>query len=177
VILNDFEVAPMKEQDNKHILHFRETKLKPGETVERHLEGWIGEMMGKGDKAQRNGQFVLTSERACFYRKGLLGEVFETIPLARITSVETLSRMGYRVLRLHTSHDDLAFKTFESKELFDSVHERLEELRHQPTATASPAPPPDSVMDQIRKLGELRDSGLLTESEFTAKKTELLARL
>ncbi|MEG3181864.1 hypothetical protein [Sphingomonas sp. LT1P40] len=75
----------MKQQDNKHIITFRQAKLKPGEIVEHHLEGWIGEMMGKGDKTQRNGQFVLTNERACFYRKGLLGEVLETIPLGKIT--------------------------------------------------------------------------------------------
>jgi hypothetical protein len=106
-----------------------------------------------------------------------VGEVFETIPLSRITSVETLSRMGYRVLRLHTSHDDLAFKTFESKELFEAAYQRLEELRHGPAATAAPVAAPESVMDQILKLGELRDAGILTESEFTAKKTELLARL
>jgi hypothetical protein len=38
-------------------------------------------------------------------------------------------------------------------------------------------PPADPVFDQIRKLAELRDSGILTEQEFTAKKTELLKRL
>ena len=30
---------------------------------------------------------------------------------------------------------------------------------------------------QVRKLGELRDEGLLTEEEFSAKKAELLNRL
>jgi hypothetical protein len=30
---------------------------------------------------------------------------------------------------------------------------------------------------QLRKLGELRDEGLLTEEEFSAKKAELLNRL
>ena len=114
----------MNGQDNKHIMKFRQEKLKPGETVEAHLEGWIGEMMGHGDKAQHNGQFVLTNERACFYRKGFLGEVFETVPLSKITSVETLSRMRYRVLRLHTSHDELSFKTFKSKAL-DEVYSKL----------------------------------------------------
>jgi hypothetical protein len=33
------------------------------------------------------------------------------------------------------------------------------------------------IPDQIRKLGELRDAGLLTDDEFSAKKAELLARL
>ena len=32
-------------------------------------------------------------------------------------------------------------------------------------------------MDQIKKLGELRDAGFLTNDEFNAKKAELLARL
>ena len=170
----------MKGADNKHVTTFRSTKLKSGEQILAHLEGWIGEMMGKGDKTQRNGQFILTSERACFYRKGLLGEVFETIPLAKVTSVETLSRMGYRVLRLHTSHDELAFKTFEGKELFEQVYESLEQHRHQPHAGAATpgltAPTADPI-EQLKKLGELRDAGLLTEHEFASKKADLLARL
>ena len=150
-------------------MKFRQEKLKPGETVEAHLEGWIGEMMGHGDKAQHNGQFVLTNERACFYRKGFLGEVFETVPLSKITSVETLSRMRYRVLRLHTSHDELSFKTFESKALFDEVYSKLELLRDQPTngsvagpwtrTTAPTTSSAGSVAEKMR-LGELRNAEL-----------------
>jgi hypothetical protein len=165
----------MKGVENKHILAFKESNLKAGESIQFFLEGWIGEMMGKGDKKQHNGMFVLTDKRVCFYRKGVFGEVFETIPLPKITSVETLSLMGYRVLRLHTSHDELAFKTFEEKTLFDQVYARLEELRHEDTA--SPVPASESPVDQIRKLAELRDSGILTEDEFTAKKADLLSRL
>lgn len=170
----------MRGKDNKHITAFRATKLKPDENVEFHLEGWIGDMMGKGKDAQRNGQFVLTDQRVCFYRKGMLGEVFDTIPLAKITSVETLSRMGYRLMRLHTSHDELAFKTFEAKELFDQVHDRLEAVRHGETNGSTPSaahPPTNDITDQLKKLAELRDAGILTEAEFSAKKAELLARL
>jgi hypothetical protein len=35
----------------------------------------------------------------------------------------------------------------------------------------------DILASQIRKLSELRDEGLLTEEEFSAKKKELLAQL
>ena len=35
----------------------------------------------------------------------------------------------------------------------------------------------DIIADQIRKLGGLRDEGLLTEDEFSGKKAELLDRL
>ncbi len=49
-----------------------------------------------------------------------------------------------------------------------------------------PAPPFDAgaiaemtqlIIIQIKQLAELRETGALTEEEFTAKKSELLARL
>lgn len=42
---------------------------------------------------------------------------------------------------------------------------------------AAPAAGGTDVADQLRKLGELRDAGVLTAEEFDAKKTELLARM
>lgn len=44
-----------------------------------------------------------------------------------------------------------------------------------PAAGAAAAQP--DVPDQIRKLGELRDAGLLTAAEFESKKADLLARM
>ena len=35
----------------------------------------------------------------------------------------------------------------------------------------------DMVIDQIRKLAELHEQGILTDEEFAAKKTELLSRI
>jgi len=47
-----------------------------------------------------------------------------------------------------------------------------------PPAVASPpvGDTPGDIADDIRKLGQLRDQGLLTEEEFQAKKAELLER-
>lgn len=36
---------------------------------------------------------------------------------------------------------------------------------------------PVDAADQLKKLGELRDAGVVTEAEFEAKKAELLARM
>lgn len=47
------------------------------------------------------------------------------------------------------------------------------EHREQP----SPASDEEDVIDTIRRLGELRDEGLLTDGEFNEKKAELLGRL
>jgi hypothetical protein len=43
--------------------------------------------------------------------------------------------------------------------------------------TAPAAPSGDALIEQIKKLGELRDAGILTPEEFESKKAELLGRL
>ena len=58
-----------------------------------------------------------------------------------------------------------------ANELADGIRQATNE---QP---AAPAANTDDVMTQLKKLGELRDAGILSEEEFTAKKTDLLARL
>jgi len=46
----------------------------------------------------------------------------------------------------------------------------------------APAPPPpaastsDDLIEQLQKLGSLRDQGILTDAEFEAQKAKLLAR-
>jgi hypothetical protein len=43
-----------------------------------------------------------------------------------------------------------------------------------PAAPAAAAGPPVDVADQLRKLAELRDQGILTEEEFAVQKQRLL---
>jgi len=48
-----------------------------------------------------------------------------------------------------------------------------ESLAPEP-ALPPPAPEPRSVADELKKLAELRDAGILTEEEFAAQKARLL---
>lgn len=47
----------------------------------------------------------------------------------------------------------------------------------RPGAPAKPAPAESNIIEQLKKLGELRDAGIVTEDEFAAKKAEMLSRL
>jgi len=40
---------------------------------------------------------------------------------------------------------------------------------------AAPAADPDSTLDQLKQLGELKASGILTEAEFEDQKAKILA--
>jgi hypothetical protein len=60
----------------------------------------------------------------------------------------------------------------------DDVARQFRTLK-QAAARPMPATAParDDVLDQIRKLGELRDAGVLSDEEFETKKSSLLERL
>jgi Short C-terminal domain len=50
-----------------------------------------------------------------------------------------------------------------------------EEPAPPPQAAPAPAAPAASQLDQLKELGELRASGVLTDEEFEAQKAKLLA--
>jgi uncharacterized membrane protein YeaQ/YmgE (transglycosylase-associated protein family) len=57
---------------------------------------------------------------------------------------------------------------------FRQRRQKLEDLARQQQQLHKQG---DSVTDQLRKLAELRDAGVLTDEEFETKKQELLARM
>jgi hypothetical protein len=152
----------VKHKEPKPVAEFRWRHLGPDETIELFLEN-----------SQRNGMLILTNQRACLYRKGLWGEDLEAVPLSRITAVDARSSLGHHVIKLLGPPEPLVFKTFERRDLFDALCIRLDELRRADLAPATA----DGPMEHLKRLGALRDAGILTEGEFDAKKAEILARL
>jgi uncharacterized membrane protein YeaQ/YmgE (transglycosylase-associated protein family) len=58
-------------------------------------------------------------------------------------------------------------------ERFRQRRQQLEDLTRQHHQMKADG---DSIADQVRKLGELRDAGVLTDEEFETKKAQLLGR-
>lgn len=163
----------------KHVVKFKAKHLQPGEQVAAWGDGYIGEMMGSGKKAQQNGVLLVTGSRVVFYRAGFFGEVNESIPLKAITSIERKSFMGHRSIHMHTSHDSLEFKSFK-KEQDQALVDAIEVGRgHVASPVVALGGPEGSIdpMAALGKLAELKAAGVLTDEEFSAKKAELLARV
>ncbi len=77
-------------KEPKHIVKFKELHLKQNERIIAWSEGYIGNAMGKGSDTQHNGVLLVTPERVVFYRKGIMGEVIESIPLKNIVGLKLL---------------------------------------------------------------------------------------
>jgi hypothetical protein len=101
------------------------------------------------------------------------------IPIRQIQGITThKAGFGFTTVRVATAGDATEFRV--TKREAEQVKSTLLHLMSQPVQpimyqSAQPAPAPDGlVADELRKLAELRDAGVLTEAEFAAQKDRLL---
>jgi hypothetical protein len=153
----------------------REIKRLPsylweGESVDQMTTG----MYGKG-----LGLIVLTDRRLLFVQDGWASKTTEDFPIDKVSSVQWSSGMltGSIVIFASGNKSEISnVNKDDGKEMVDKVRHRLS----SPREAAPPAPqaaPPADPMEQLKKLGELRDAGVVTPEEFEAKKAELLGRM
>ena len=135
--------------------------LHDGETVDR---------TAVGIHSRRTGLLVLTDRQLLFFHRGWLSQTIEDFPLDRITSVQWQAAVLSGTITVHTSGHRAEITNVYK----DDGRELTERLRERIAATA---PSGGGIIDQIRRLGELHEAGILTDAEFTAKKAELLRRL
>ncbi len=116
---------------------------------------------------------------------GLRGskDAFETLPLAAISAVSLRRGDGGQVVSLATAGGDIDFLVSRQ----NAAEFRLAILNQMQVLSSTPqkvviegavsAPATIDFTEQLKKLGELRDSGILTEEEFQAKKAEILKKI
>jgi len=142
---------------------------------------------GMSHEAGRNAHVSLFSDRIEREKpRGLFSvssaaQDHEVIPIRSVTSVNikkdglTLSKVTVK-----SGGGEIPFRfRHEDAQSFRSAIMPLVIAAGQPQSQAVPAPTaaePD-VADQIRKLAELRDAGIVSDEEFQTKKAELLKRM
>ena len=106
---------------------------------------------------------------------------------ARATEVENVLAITYTdeqgteiLLRLEMlTGFNIFTQAKKCQELMDVLRQNriLERLKNQAAENRQAAPTADDPLEQLKKLAELKDLGVITEEEFSAKKAELLAKL
>lgn len=170
-----------------------QTRLGAGREMKRLTQYlWEGEtvhLMAAGRYGGGIGLVVLSDRRLLFVMDGVTRQTIEDFPLDKISSVQWSAGMVQGTLSIFASGnkadiDQISKK--DGKQLADTLRARLAAprpvqapaIRALPVQVAPPVPAatPD-VYEQLRKLGELRDLGVVTAEEFEQKKRELLARI
>jgi hypothetical protein len=149
--------------------------LEPGEEVLAAVAGAY-ETKRLGQESVRNGSLIATDRRLLFFAKKLGGYELESFPYHNISSFEQAKAlvMGHSV-NFFASGNNVTVKWIKDAqalgELVGVVKARMGSKAETPVGTE-----PD-VMDQLRKLGELRDAGVLSTDEFESKKAKLLDQI
>jgi hypothetical protein len=108
-------------------------------------------------------------------------EDVEVIPTKSVSSVQVRRGAWYHDVTVYASGNTIVMSmdATDAEKLRGLVMEQV--LRgSSASSSASSAPPPpagDAIIDQIKKLAELRDAGIISGEEFEAKKADLLSRL
>lgn len=149
-----------------------------------------------------NGQVTFDGDFVAIIRKGALGRMSigkgeKRIPITSITAVqwkppggvvngfiqftiaggnESRSRMGRQTTDAAKDENSVIVTKKQAPE-FGALRAAVEDAiiqRHQPQQNVATAAPQASKLDQLRQLGELRDSGVLSTEEFESEKAQIM---
>jgi Bacterial PH domain/Short C-terminal domain len=161
-------------------------KLGGGKEIKRlitHLwEGEHVERMTTGSYGTGIGLLVLTDRRLLFLKEGVFGKKTEDFAIEKISSVQWSSGLTAGTVTVFASGNKAEIKNVnkdDGKEITDLMRHRISAPKPEVAAgTVGQGPPPaPDIPEQLRKLGELRDAGILTPEEFDEKKADLLSRM
>lgn len=160
-----------------------ETRIGAGREL-RKLETYLWDtetvqLLAAGTYGPGTGLVALTDRRLLFIKDGVMSKTIEDFPVDKISSVQWSSGLLMGSLIVFASGNKAEIKNMSKKDgqqIADAIRGRLSP-RPGPPAPAIANQSSDDVYDSLRKLGELRDAGILSPEEFEAKKRELLSRL
>ncbi|RZB28632.1 MAG: hypothetical protein AEth_01892 [Candidatus Argoarchaeum ethanivorans] len=134
---------------------------------------------GWGQKMLGNTWFVATNERAIIFTKGLRHYDFRDWLLKDITSVDYETHLLGDELTIHAggSIEEITFYKDVVKVSREAVKKLRDMIRETKNISQQTVLTEKSIPEQIEKLAELKEKGILTDDEFREKKKELLDRL
>lgn len=162
---------------NPSVVNKREVKelltiLMAGEEIEKIDSG----MLKNGTGFTGNGLLVATNSRLIFIDKPTIGFgiKMEDFPYDKISSVSVETGFLKGELKLICSGNTATINLVMGAKIFSEFIRQKTSEKPQ-TITQQIAEP--DILGQIEKLAELKNKGILTEEEFTSKKSELLGKI
>jgi hypothetical protein len=144
--------------------------LEDGETVKRLV---------KGSYEQRNGILVATNKRLIFIHKGVLfGFGTEDFTYDRLTAIQYKLDSTFGTINILTSDDRMDIQRIDKDQTIafsKYVREKIARFGKTSSNTTSEKLNVSlTIADQIKKLADLRDAGLLTDEELLVHEQKIL---
>jgi uncharacterized membrane protein YdbT with pleckstrin-like domain len=129
-------------------------------------------------------EFVVTTDRI-IRRSGIVAKRGREIPLDRLNDISYRQSIFERMIGagdlMIESAGERGQETFSDMRkpglVQNEIYHQVEQMKARDAARYSGGPRELSVPEQIEKLDELRQRGVISQAEFDAKKTQLLNRM
>ncbi|MFE4697163.1 PH domain-containing protein [Streptomyces sp. NPDC056738] len=148
-------------------------------------EGETVEMLAKGHYAGGIGLIAMTNLRLIFYKNGIMQQTVEDFPYGKISSVQWQGGMLTGTLTVYTSGNRADIQNVlknDGKILADELRRHIAQGTVPgappagPAVVAAPAAGPD-VASRLATLDQLRGQGLISDEEYTQRRTQILDSL
>ena len=119
-------------------------------------------------------QIYVTNKRIIVHKiEGLFKNERIEIPLSSISSINTTVKLINAEIKILASNNKASVEKL-PVDIAQELKTLIDSLLHSASSKKEVAENTSDVADQIKKLADLRDAGILTEEEFNAKKQQLL---
>ncbi|MGX2958011.1 PH domain-containing protein [Peribacillus sp. JNUCC 23] len=129
---------------------------------------WMGQRTTRG-----NGLFLATNKKLFFYAKRMTGYESETFPYSKINSFESGKKLLGHYITFFASSNIVSMKYIQDGNLGDFityVKSKIEDQQEEVKTNIG-----ISIADELKKLSDLRDAGILSQEEFINQKEKLLS--
>lgn len=151
--------------------------LQPGEEPLRGVLGTYETKMA-GQDWTRAGILVATDRQVVFYAKKMTGYDLESFPYSNISSLEMGKNMMGHHIKFFASGNEVRMKWIKDANGLQKFIEFVrDKMASAPSDGGAAAPAQESTLDKLKKLGELKDAGVISDAEFEATKAKLLTEL
>jgi hypothetical protein len=122
-----------------------------------------------------NNYLLVTDKRVIFWVRGVVSKSMDAFAFKDISSVDAHKGLLLGDIVINVKGAKEKVENMQKSDV-DTASKMIRSLMESATTTQA-ARGGATIPDQIKKLAELRDAGILTEEEFSNKKTELLAKM
>jgi hypothetical protein len=164
----------LSEKKRAQVLSDAAPVLSPGEQVIDATTG-VAEVRRMGTSSKRRATILITDRRVIIFSKKLGGYDVQDYAYGLLTGVDHKKGLTAGHINLRAAGDTANVQQVQKEDV-----ERISQLIRvrmavsQPHGAAVVTPGTSSVADELTKLAQLRDTGVLSDDEFAAQKAKLL---
>lgn len=152
----------------------RELKLLP--EILHENEGVVN--LAQGRYEGNEGLIAVTDRRVLFIDQGIVKSHREDFPYDKISSVQCSKGMLSGKVTIFASGNKAVIENVTPKQQADSIADHIRDrISGASVASGQAEQTKADPYEQLRKLGDLRDAGVLTDEEFNEKKAALLSEI